>query len=178
MSATNRGSVRSEQDYYPTPKWCTEELLPLIHWDQINSFYEPCLGNGAIYDLIPLKDDQKQWSEITRGRDYLKDEVDPVDLIITNPPYSLAKEFIKKALSHSTTVIMLLRLNYLEAQVRYPFWQGNPPSHIITLSSRPSFTGKGTDATGYAWIVWNGENIVKGGCFQWIKNKTKKRVTK
>ncbi|MCU7837622.1 MAG: hypothetical protein KZQ83_20580 [gamma proteobacterium symbiont of Taylorina sp.] len=167
MSATNRGGKRIEQDFYKTPAWCTKSLLPLISWDAVDSFYEPCAGDGAIYDLIPM--DNKDWSEIQQGRDYLENNHKPVDLIITNPPYRLAQEFIIKALTHGKTVIMLLRLNFLESQARYEFWQANPPSHIITLSKRPSFTGKGSDSTGYAWFVWGGIGVVKGHTLQWIK---------
>jgi len=167
MSATNRGSERNASDFYPTPSWCTKKLLEKLILNNVQSFYEPCKGDGAIYDIVPIAN--KDWSEIQLGRDYLIGEHKSVDLIITNPPYSLAIEFIEKALTHSKAVVMLLRLNYLESQKRFNFWQANPPSHLITLSKRPSFTGKGTDATGYAWVVWNGEGIVNAPTFSWIK---------
>jgi hypothetical protein len=167
MSSTNRGTKRNKNDFYPTPKWCTQELLALIDWSSVGSYYEPCLGDGAIYDLIPLKN--KDWSEIQKGRDYLNTCHQKVDLIITNPPYSNALNFIRVALSHSKTVIMLLRLNFLESQSRYDFWKSNPPSHLIILLKRPSFTGKGTDSTAYAWVVWSGDGVINGPSLQWIK---------
>ncbi|MCU7836139.1 MAG: hypothetical protein KZQ83_12935 [gamma proteobacterium symbiont of Taylorina sp.] len=169
MSSTNRGAQRHADDFYVTPKWCTESLLPLIDWTQIKTFHEPCKGSGAIYNRIQLDDENKYWSEIRCGRDYLNVDHEQVDIIITNPPYKLAREFIEKALGHGKTVIMLLRLNFLESQGRYEFWQANPPSHIITLSKRPSFTNKGTDSTGYAWFCWGGENVIKGHALQWIR---------
>ena len=43
----------------------------------------------------------------------------------------------------------------LKSKARYEFWQENPLSRLYTLSKRPSFTGKGTDATSYSWFMWD-----------------------
>lgn len=91
--------------------------------------------------------------------DFIKWETkDKYDIIIGNPPYSLAKEFIEKCfdlVSDRGQVIMLLRTAFLESKSRYEFWQENPLSGLCVLSKRPSFTGKGTDATSYSWFVWD-----------------------
>lgn len=79
----------------------------------------------------------------------------PVDLIVTNPPFSLSMEFLTKSLSEAQTVVYLLRLNYLGSAERKTFWKQNQPTHLYVLSNRPSFTGLGTDATEYAWFVWD-----------------------
>ena len=78
--------------------------------------------------------------------------------IISNPPYSVAQEIIErcfKIANEDTEIIMLLRLAFLESKKRYNFWQKHPVNGLYVLSQRPSFTGKGTDATAYAWFVWN-----------------------
>jgi hypothetical protein len=78
----------------------------------------------------------------------------PVDLVITNPPYSLAQEFIETSMGLAkVAVVMLLRLNYLASERRSAFMRAHPPD-VYVLPNRPSFTGKGTDATEYAWFVW------------------------
>jgi len=77
------------------------------------------------------------------------------DLIITNPPFSLEQEFITKSCKQAETVIMLLRLNYLGSITRHEWWKEYSPTSLYVLSKRPSFTGKGTDATDYAWFVWD-----------------------
>jgi hypothetical protein len=77
-------------------------------------------------------------------------------LLVTNPPYSLAAEFIQRALERyrkSIDCAFLLRLNYLGSQKRAAFHREHP-SDVFVLPRRPSFTGKGTDATEYAWFVW------------------------
>jgi len=84
-----------------------------------------------------------------------------LDLIITNPPFKIALEFLEKSLTESKTVIYLLRLNFLGTLKRKEFWNANQPTHLFTLAKRPSFTGKGTDATEYAWFVWDRGNFMK-----------------
>ena len=92
--------------------------------------------------------------------DFLKFQTgEKFDYIIGNPPYSLAQEFLEKCFeiaSENTKIIMLLRTNFLESKKRYEFWQKHPVNGLYVLSKRPSFTGKGTDATSYSWFVWDG----------------------
>lgn len=98
------------------------------------------------------------------------DTVTP-DLIIANPPFSLALEFLKEALSirervdanvqemGGPTVAFLLRLNFMGSQGRYGFWDGVERPKIRVLSQRPSFTDGGTDMTDYAWFIWTDRDI-------------------
>ena len=79
------------------------------------------------------------------------------DVIIGNPPYSLALDFINKSLEllhPGGLLIFLLRTNFLESERRFKWWQEHPLSGLYTLHKRPSFTGRGTDATSYSWFVW------------------------
>ena len=81
---------------------------------------------------------------------------DEHDLIILNPPFSLALEFIEKSLelSPNGTVAVLLRLNWLASKKRILFHQKHP-SNVYVLPKRPSFTNDGrTDGTEYSWFVW------------------------
>lgn len=43
---------------------------------------------------------------------------------------------------------------FLESEKRFKWWQEHPLSGLYTLHKRPSFTGRGTDATSYSWFVW------------------------
>ena len=90
-----------------------------------------------------------------------------VDLIFTNPPFSLAQEFIEHSMMFAPTVIMLLRINFLGSQKRYDFWQQFPPDGLCILSKRPSFTGTGTDSIDYAWFIWS--DIKKLHGLHWVK---------
>lgn len=155
--------ARNEYDFYPTPEWCYEKLD--VIWSDFSTGLEPCKGDGRIYKFMVENGIYTKWAEIREGVDYLNTEFDKVDLILTNPPFSLAQEFIEKALTEADTVIMLLRLNFLGSQRRYDFWIDNEPTAIHVLSRRPSFTGKGTDSTEYAWFVWDKTDKTDRGIF-------------
>ena len=161
MSATNRGAKRKVNDAYDTPEYTIDSLLEVLRISRFRTFLEPCKGNNRIYDKIDVLPMNKQWCEITQGKDYLTTYFNDVDLIITNPPFNLAQEFLQKSLIEAASVWYLLRLNFLESKKRVKFWEHNPPTHLLVLSARPSFTGKGTDATGYAWFGWDYNNTCK-----------------
>ena len=92
MSATNRGAVRNERDFYPTPLEPIEKILHEIDFSDVTHFFEPCRGGGAIFDHIKV---DKSYAELSDGIDYLTTDFS-TDLIITNPPFGIALEFLEK----------------------------------------------------------------------------------
>ncbi len=140
MSATNRGSTIVSQEFYPTPEDTVKSILKELDLTKVHSFTEPCRGEGHIYNLINVP--TKHYCELSEGIDYLLTTMPSVDLILTNPPFSLAQEFITKARSESGTVIMLQRVNFLGSQARKSFWAKNPPTHLFVLANRPKFIAK------------------------------------
>lgn len=163
MSAQNRGARRKPNDFYPTPDWCVDELLVELKPGCLEgkTFLEPCRGNSVIYDKVKvLKPRIRIWRELTKGRDYLTTPTNYPDCaIITNPPFSLAQEFLDKSLREAQFVAYLLRINFLGGQCRHDWWQGLEPHHLYVLSRRPDFSGEGGDATEYAWFVWDNLDI-------------------
>lgn len=159
MSSTNRGADRNENDRYITPYYTVRSLLN--NFDQQiagSSFCEPCRGDGAIFNQIFAE--TKVFAEIEEGIDFLTTPL-PADYAITNPPFSLAMEFLEKSLRECRSVYYLLRLNFLGSVKRKAFWNANPPSHVLVLSKRPSFTGHGTDSVEYAWFCWDKAGAVR-----------------
>jgi len=161
MSATNRGAKRVANDFYPTPGYTIDSMLNLINWNEVNTFLEPCKGDNAIYNKVPDTVD-KHWCELSLGRDYLESiESQEYDLIVTNPPFSIADQFIQKSLSESKTVCYLLRLNYFGAQKRNKWWNEiGTPNKLLVLSRRPKFINNQADATEYAWFCWDKQDII------------------
>jgi len=159
MSRQIKGVRLNASDFYPTPPWCYELLD--IDWALFESAHEPGAGDGRIVDFLSTKM-KVTYSEITEGKDFFEWDKN-VDLIFTNPPFSLAQEFIEHSLPRCNTCIMLLRLNYLGSIKRHEFWKKNSPTSLFVLSKRPSFTGTGTDATDYAWFVWDKTNKIPYG---------------
>lgn len=151
--------MRRKNDSYFTPEYTINSLLNFLSIPHETSFLEPCFGNGSIYNKINCQ--KKYFAEVASGIDYLQKDFIDIDLIITNPPFSLAQEFLEKSLSEAKTVCYLLRLNFLESQKRYTWWQDKTPDKLLVLSKRPSFTGKGTDSQAYAWFVWDKLGVCK-----------------
>ncbi|MCL6453571.1 MAG: hypothetical protein K6T78_08080 [Alicyclobacillus sp.] len=157
MSATGRGAVRREHDAYQTPRWVIEALLdkigPLVHGKTV---LEPCAGEGEIVRSLQERGALVTAFDIQAGTDFLA--VDCADKhwdwCITNPPYRYAQEFADKAMQVADAVVMLLRLGFLAGQKRRAWWQAHKPDVVYVLSRRPSFTGRGTDSTDYAWVLW------------------------
>lgn len=177
MSATNRGAKRVEADFYPTPLSVIEHFLKHHKLNQEGAIYEPSAGNGNFIKAIKdshyqnelianeLREEEHN-NLIQNGADYIYHENflegkipdHNVSTIITNPPFTYAKEFISrcKELYPNAEIIMLLRLAFLESKRRFDFWQQHPVSKLYILSQRPSFMANGkSDATAYAWFVWN-----------------------
>lgn len=176
MSSTNRGGQRSEADFYPTPAWCVRRLieaaaLPGGRW------LEPAAGRGDIIRAVDAARSDVTWTAVelrpecrpalaaatgsarrVRIGDFTKlaaDELGPVDVVITNPPYSIAMEMLEHALTlRATGVVMLLRLNFLASGARASFMRKHVPD-VYVLPNRPSFSGRGTDSIEYAWFVWH-----------------------
>jgi len=107
----------------------------------------------AIY-TIDIRED----SEADIINDYLKMDLENrYDVIITNPPFNIALDIIKKALSDvkdGGVVIMLLRLNFFGSKARADFWDKNMPMCCYVHSKRMAFTSQGTDSVEYMHCVW------------------------
>ncbi len=158
MSSTGRGAIRRDRDFYPSPSWTVKLLLNRLKFKPNDVFLEPARGDGAVYDLIELED--KKWAELAMGIDYLDPGVDlSADVIITNPPFMLFEQFLVAAIDRDLkprgTVAFLLRVNALGSHMRVNFWREYPPTHMLTLTPRPSFTDGGTDSSEYAWFIWD-----------------------
>ena len=165
MSRTTGKVIKNE--FYPTPAKVVDALLETVSFRPSDVFLEPCRGEGAIYNRIPLPGNQKCWAELSEGVDYLKTPFNNIDVIITNPPFSLATDFLEKAkseLSEDGTMIFLLRLNFLGSKKRVEFWEafGTPP-HIKVITPRPSFAkinNSTSDTCEYGWFIWDHGNRV------------------
>lgn len=83
---------------------------------------------------------------------------DRFDLIIGNPPFSLAQKFVERSfelIKPHGKIVFLLRLGFLESKKRIPFWQTHPAAEVVVLSERPSFLGGPTDSAAYGVFTWD-----------------------
>ena len=136
MSATNRGTKRIESDFYPTP---LKSFIPLLKFlPKLSFIWEPACGDGRLVKELLNHGFRSEGNDLSYGYDFLKDR-SRRECIVTNPPFSIAKEFIVHALTHCNEVYMLLRLNFLGSQERKGFWIENEPKALFVLSERPNF---------------------------------------
>ena len=183
---------RVKNDYYATPKYATRQFLEQLEKDGealVGSILEPSCGGGHMSDvLIEFYGEENVTSSDICDRGYIKQDFtanfldadfDMYDNVITNPPFSLASEFIKKSLSISTKkVIMFAKIQLLEGVKRHEMFQNTPLKYVYVNSSRVAThrNGKERDENGkkwattmcLAWFVWEhgytGEPIIR-----WLK---------
>ena len=187
LAGTSTTRNRAENDYYATDPKSTEALLDVEKFS--GTFLEPCIGGGHIAEVI------KRYypNNIVYGCD-LVDRGYPstlqcdfltydflgakVDSIITNPPYSLAQEFLEKGMSllnDNGKLAMFLKIQFLEGVKRRDMFKKYPPKYIYVFTKRqnPWRNGSSVDEKGkpwsstmcFAWFLWEkgfkGEPVIR-----------------
>lgn len=145
---------------------------------------EPGAGNGAIIRAVNARVSGVSWYAIEkreeeRGNlvaanatpcigDFLSDETRAPGfsprVVIGNPPFALAMEFIDRAMKvyPDASIAFVLRLNFAGSAGRARFMRDSKPS-VYVLPNRPSFTPSGkTDSIEYAWFVWDQNQLNQG----------------
>lgn len=183
-SSNHSTEDRVERDYYATDPDAVRVFLEEERFS--SKVWECAVGGGHIADVLKDYGYDVYSTDITdRGypnteiMDFLECEVEENDVdIITNPPYSKAKEFVKKALDISkdgVKVAMLLRLQFLEGKRRAELFNEYPPCKVYVNVSRVTCAKNGdfekhlretgSSPVAYAWFVWEkgytGDPIIK-----------------
>jgi len=165
-------SKRIKYDAYPTPEIAIVELLKRETFE--GKGWEPASGTGNIAKYFKnimasdIRDVPRIYGE--HNIDFLK-TTRYVDFIITNPPFSLALEFLEHSLECSSKVALFLRLAFLEGKKRYYFFKKNPPIRIYIFSNRLTCHDEEGKWLGtmlcFAWFIW--EKGFKGKpTIEWI----------
>ena len=105
-------------DVIMTPDWVAEDMVR--HFAPTGNILEPCRGDGVFTNLMPTA----EWCEITEGRDFF-DWDKPVDWIISNPPYSLARKFFLHSFEVADNVVYLI-----------PVWKAFMAYGLITSAQK------------------------------------------
>jgi SAM-dependent methyltransferase len=166
-----KSALRPTLDFYETPSWAIRALRPVLPIvEGVTRILDPGCGTGAIIrelgamypenEIIGLEIEEWRFKAAAESTDLPVSQGDffklqeKFDVIVANPPYSQAIEFVQHAITLAPVVCMLLRLPWL-ASIRRAQWHRDNPAHVCVLPKRPSFTPDGkTDATDYAWFIW------------------------
>ena len=169
LSGTSTTRDRIKDDYYATPQESTFKLLEVE--DFKGNILEPCCGEGHISEVLK-QEGYKVFSNdlIDRGygelhKDFLTEDFEIYDNIITNPPFKYAKEFIEKSLKVTTgKVAIFCKIQLLEGVSRYEMFQDTPLKtvYVFTKRQNPLRNGSPVDENGkkwsstmcFAWFVW------------------------
>jgi hypothetical protein len=163
---------RKPSDFYPTPYDGTETLIPVI--ERIvkpgGKIWEPCSGDLDMTRVLEWHDYEVTSTELRdtgqgiTGFDFLNDDptekwgwIPDPDMIVMNPPFSLALEFIKKALSYTPNVACLVKMDYWNAISRLAFFETHVPVLFMPLTFRLAFLKEergNSPLMNTAWVVW------------------------
>lgn len=152
---------REVADHYVEPSWLWDRLFAMKGWDGL-SVYDPACGFGTIVraadsaglqargtDLIARWEEPAAILRFPTSDLYLSTrnfldgkwalETGQVDAIVCNPPFAIAKQFVRQALSEARTkVAMLLPANWVQGK-RRARWLATTPLHkVLFVCPRPS----------------------------------------
>lgn len=177
---------RKPADLYPTPVDGTESLIPVLKamkrpdGQPIKRVWEPACGDGRLARVLEwhgfevIATDLREYPGFgTGGLDFLCEnpeekwgwDIGEIDAIVTNPPFSLAEEFIRRALSITPNVAMLLKQTYWNVGGRSTgLWFDHMPDLELKLTWRLAFLAKergNSPLMDCMWNVWSGDNAAR-----------------
>lgn len=154
-------------DLYDTP---SEAVYALLKVEALPSMiWEPACGTGNIVKVLREAGHQVFATDLNdRGCPDSFDRIDflfPVDCqcgaIVTNPPFQLAEQFVRRALERAPLVVMLLRLAFYESEKRADILEGAGLANIhcfanrLPMMHRAGWEGrKANSGMAFAWYVW------------------------
>ncbi len=184
-------------DDFPTPPWATRALIEHVISDKLDLSKQVCLepacNRGFMSMVLEEYFGEVHSSDVyPYGYGDVKDFLEipyaagSVDWVITNPPFRLGEDFIRKGLNVARRgVAMLTRTVFIESVGRYDrMFVKTPPTKFAQFSERvPMVKGrldkKASTATGYCWLVWEKYARSKQPQLVWVPpcRKTLERET-
>lgn len=187
--AGSSGAPRSALDFYNTPE---ADVIAFLNASKLvpdsGVVLEPAAGEGNIANVLAkLRPNANIVTSDVEQRNFLLSYVGdfittpslvtPVDCVITNPPFSLAKEFVERGLDicHGD-VIMLLKVAFLASKSRRALldrkvlrevWVSSSRINCYAPGAKVSSTGRRCNVStlDMAWFVfnrnYNGDPVIK-----------------
>jgi hypothetical protein len=158
---------RQNEDFYATdPK--ALELFPLFH--ELTNVWECAVGQGHLANVLHEHNKLSRVSDLvdrgypnTEILDFLNYNGTWAGDILTNPPFKLSSEFLRKGLEiiqPQYKLCLFLPVRYVEGKSRRKIFNIAPPKTIYVSSGRITCAKDGdfetykTAAISYAWFVW------------------------
>lgn len=91
-------------DIVVTPEWLAKRIVN--YYRPKGVLLDPARGSGPFYRAMLAYSNDVRWCEIAAGRDFFRFH-EPVDWIITSPPYSRMRDFIKHAMELAPDIVFM-----------------------------------------------------------------------
>lgn len=177
FSTNNSSGNRKKSDFYETPYSITRHLLNVEDFDYSLTICEPACGGGAIVKVLNEKSNNVISYDIQKN---FLTETEQYDYIITNPPFSIAYEFIEKSKCIAKKKFaFLLPLSYLHGKKRYDYIYSDkeyPLKKVYVFTRYPMLGDElrddGKYNTGmmvYAWFIFE-KGYIGPSMINWIDN--------
>lgn len=155
----NTAYKRAETDFYPTPPDVTFALLDFLRPPYGTTvIWDPACGEGHMVKQIRKMGYDVFGTDIKNGADFLTyDPMRYFSWIITNPPFSLSEQFIRRCGELKKPFAMLLKSQYWHAKRRISLFREYTPTWILPLTWRPDFCfgdRGGSPTMDVMWCVW------------------------
>lgn len=126
-------------DVVQTPKDLARKIVD--HFKPTGEILEPCKGEGNFLDEMPVG---THWCEIKEGKDFFNWS-QPVDWIMTNPPWSKIRPFLQHSMSVASDIVFLMTINHLwtKARIRDIKSHGFGVKEICIVDSPKTFPQSG-----------------------------------
>lgn len=178
VMAQRHHDVNDALDDYPTPPWATRAgVIHALYRDDVPFslppwhelvVWDPAANRGHM--VRPLREvfgtvhasDVHDYGADFPVEDFLfpaPPRITP-DLVITNPPFKVATQFVRRAMRVSRLgCAVLVRGTWMETHDRHRLFTEIPPSLIAQFVERVPMIGgyiadDATTATAYAWVVF------------------------
>ena len=164
FSANNATGKRKKSDFYETPYTLTRKFLDVEYFNKDSTVCEPACGGGAITRVLKEHWEDDKVTAYDQETNFLW-ETGEYDYIVTNPPFSIAFEFIQRAkLVAKSKFAFLLPLSYLHGKKRFDEIYSDRTYGLekVYVFTRYPMLGESLREDGkyntgmmvYAWYVW------------------------
>lgn len=128
---------KGKNDELYTPQ---EAILPILKYLDKDKIYWECTDFGESNITKVLKENGFKVISTSKNEiDFLKDDINfEFNAIITNPPYSLKNEFLKRCYEYQKPFMLLLPLTALEGKERGKLYR-EKGIEVIVLDKRINF---------------------------------------
>lgn len=159
INGGNTAYKRSESDFYPTPPEATQALIDFLKLQPDTVIWEPACGEGHMVKVLEENGLRVTGTDIETGTDFLTEPMVDCDWIITNPPFSLSEQFIRRCILNRKPFALLLKSQYWHAKKRIDLFKDHRPLFVLPLTWRPDFLfktrGSGSPLMDVIWVVWD-----------------------